>query len=182
MKDKEDFKEKLDNTEEPKNLNRKEFLKVLGVGIGAVGLGLAGVPKAIGLGSPSSEPSTRALTKSFLKDLIKDPHLAAKFLDNPVAAAKMYGIQLSERDLSNIHDSLTKLAAAKSKSKGPAFFPVVSEGGAVRSPTSDKVPSNNATGRKGHRSRENNATPAAAETAMRLAWGKEATSQRNSSL
>jgi hypothetical protein len=86
-------------------MKRKDFLKALGVGVGAVG-----VTSVMGrTGLAAIEDADRSKLQGFIRTLIEDPDLAADFMKDPQKVAEDKGIRLSEADLKKLEESIERL-------------------------------------------------------------------------
>ncbi len=103
--------------EEPQELDRKAFLKALGVGLGAVGLDLMTGGRLLAATSPGPEGAGRTEIQGFIRGLLENPEKASEFLESPEAVAKEFGIVLSERDSQKIQDAIYRVAATKTKTR-----------------------------------------------------------------
>ncbi len=109
-KDKETGKEPSgEPTDEPKQMDRGKFLKALGVGIGAVGLGMA-TGSHLAARAATEPYSTRSGIQKLMRSLLEDPSRAEDFLSNPQAVAEEFGVRLTADDANKIKEVFTRLA------------------------------------------------------------------------
>ena len=95
--------------EELKKLDRGEFLKTVGVGAAAAGLGLVtGRASALAATEPDS---TRSGIQKLMRSLLENPSRAKDFLESPQTVAEELGVRLTEADATKIKEVFTKLAA-----------------------------------------------------------------------
>ena len=94
--------------EELKKLDRGEFLKTVGVGVAAAGLGLV-TGKASALAATEPDSARRGIQK-LMRSLLEDPSRAKDFLESPRTVAEELGVRLTEADASTIKEVFTKLA------------------------------------------------------------------------
>jgi hypothetical protein len=95
--------------EELKKLDRGEFLKTVGVGVAAAGIGLVtGKPSALAATEPDS---TRSGIQKLMRSLLENPSRAKDFLESPQTVGEEFGVRLTEADASKIKEVFTKLAA-----------------------------------------------------------------------
>lgn len=95
--------------EEPKKLDRGAFLKVLGVGMGAVGLGMATGGQLSARTAPEPD-SSRSAIQTLMRGLLENPSRAKDFLNSPQTVAEELGVRLTEADANKIKEVFTKLA------------------------------------------------------------------------
>ena len=101
-------------------VSRKQFNRMLGVGIGAAGLGAVTGSRAFG--STPKEAVGRDL-EGFMRTLLDQPELARRFLENPEAVAAEHGIRLAREDATKIKESAKELPVK-------AAQPLIKPGGA----------------------------------------------------
>jgi hypothetical protein len=96
--------------EESKQLDRGTFLKALGVGIGAVGLGV--IPGGHASADIPSEPEGgRSGIQRLMRGILENPPKAKEFLTSPQTVAQEFGVSLTEAEADKIKDTFLKLAA-----------------------------------------------------------------------
>jgi len=114
MKDDDNLKEKgsepaTEPEGESKQLGRSEFLKTVGVGAAAAGLGILTGDQS--LSSAATEPGTsRSSIQTLMRGLLENPSRAKDFLDSPQTVAEELGVRLTEADANKIKEALTRLA------------------------------------------------------------------------
>lgn len=110
-KDKETGKEPSgEPTDELKQMDRGKFLKALGVGIGAVGLGVV-TGGQLSARTAAEPDSTRSGIQKLMRGLLENPSRAKDFLSNPQAVAEEFEVRLTADDANKIKEALTRLAA-----------------------------------------------------------------------
>ncbi len=95
--------------EESKQLDRGTFLKALGVGVGAVGLGVI-TGGQLSAHTPSEPDSSRSAIQKLMRGLLENPPKAKEFLSSPHTVAEEFGVSLTEADANKIKDTFMKLA------------------------------------------------------------------------
>lgn len=109
-KDKETGKEPCgEPTDQPKQMDRGAFLKALGVGIGAVGLGVV-TGGQLSAHTPSETDISRSAIQKLMRSLLEDPSRAEDFLSNPQAVAEEFEVRLTADDANKIKEAFTRLA------------------------------------------------------------------------
>jgi len=111
--DERDKKTGTESSEEPmeelKKFDRGEFLKTVGVGVAAAGLGLVtGKPSALAATEPDT--SSRSGIQKLMRSLLENPARAKDFLESPQTVAEELGVRLTEADAGKIKEAFTKLA------------------------------------------------------------------------
>jgi hypothetical protein len=114
MKEDEKLKEagknpSAESTDETKQLGRGEFLKTIGVGAAAAGLGILTGDQSSASAATESDSSRSAIQK-LMRNLLESPSKAKAFLDSPQAVAKEFGVYLSNDDSKTIQETLKKLS------------------------------------------------------------------------
>jgi hypothetical protein len=100
---KSDKTKKAAGNEPATKMKREDFLKTLGIGIGASLLGRSALAGA------AASPAAQQQLQCFIRTLIENPDLAAKFMKDPAKIAKDNNIKLSDADLRKIKDSIKKI-------------------------------------------------------------------------
>ena len=94
--------------ESSKQVDRGTFLKAIGVGIGAVGLGMVTGSHAAARTASELEGDRTAVQK-LMRGLLESPARARDFLDNPQTVAAQFGVGLSDDEAKTIQESLKNL-------------------------------------------------------------------------
>jgi len=103
-------------------VTRKEFLKMLGIGAGVIGVGIA--TGEMGFAAIDPMARDRVSKQHFIRHLLQNPDKASEFFQNPHNVLDEFGIKLSDQDVHRIQEGLLKI------SRGP------------KGKTTDKVPTN----------------------------------------
>jgi len=96
-------------TDEPEQLDRSAFLKALGVGVGAIGLGIVTGTHVAARTAAELDESRTGIQK-LVRGLLENPSKAGEFLDSPQAVAEEFGVRVSDADAKKIQETLIKLA------------------------------------------------------------------------
>lgn len=95
-------------TEEPKQMDRGKFLKAIGVGIGAVGLGVV-TGGQLSARTGAEPDSSRSAIQKLMRGLLESPSKARDFLNNPQTVAAEFGVSLTGDDAKTIQLALNTL-------------------------------------------------------------------------
>jgi hypothetical protein len=95
--------------EESTKLDRGKFLKAVGVGIGAVGLGIVTAGQ-LAAGTTPAPDSGRLAIQKLMRSLVENPEKAREFVENPEVIAAQFGVRLTDDEAKKIKDAFKKLA------------------------------------------------------------------------
>jgi len=118
MEEKEEKKETLEGQELTK-LDRKEFLKTVGAGIGALALG--GVAGGEALASRGSDSEVAPIVggrggiQRLVRYLVENPEKASEFLMRPIGVAQDLGIVVDAREMDLIRNAITEMKRGDDK-------------------------------------------------------------------
>ena len=106
METDEEEKKQEQGTGEAETLGRKEFLKKMAIGLGAIGLGVT--TGEASLAAVSTETSNRIAMQGFLRFLLENPSKADEFLQSPERIAEEHGVRLAKDDVKKIEGDSRK--------------------------------------------------------------------------
>jgi hypothetical protein len=118
MKDQDDSKSQ---DKQQETITRKEFLKKIGVGAGAVGIGMATGETAFAAIDPSD--GSRVAIQHLVRHLLQYPDAAGEFLVNPHAIAAGFGVKLNDQEVQKIQEGLIRISRGKGGEGGQTTAP-----------------------------------------------------------
>jgi hypothetical protein len=102
-------KPNMPETDKPQEqVTRKEFLKMLGIGAGVVGVSIATGEMGFAALDPRAE--NRISTQHFIRHLLQEPDKVNEFFQDPQDVAAEFGIKLSDQDVHRIQEGLLKIS------------------------------------------------------------------------
>jgi hypothetical protein len=118
MEKEEETKKTLEG-EESRKLDRKEFLKTVGVGIGALALGSVVGGEALASRGRDSEMAPlvggRSGIQRLVRYLVEHPEKANEFLMHPIGVAQELGIVVDAREMDLIRNAITEMQQGEEK-------------------------------------------------------------------
>jgi hypothetical protein len=103
--------------ESSKQVDRGTFLKAIGVGIGAVGLGMV-TGSHVAARAVADPDRDRSAIQKLMRGLLESPQRAQDFLADPQKVGAEFGIQLSADDAKTIQEAFKNLTVAAALREG----------------------------------------------------------------